>query len=213
MFCYSWIGTNPHPFSLFYLRFPPLCVFLWSVVTGAKLISPSLSLPAAAAILLAPSSFLRLPLSPSDTLLLFTSDHICIYLSPRHSTSLLLSMDNVVLTAKPLEKRLRWKPPSCMRCPSPKKVSQIRLHPTLCIQTLYLTGKDAPCNSALAPFKYRRQWVCSRNNSRSKDFFPQKYSTSSLAGSRHRLTSPLKTRMTYTHRNTHVFALKGTLQF
>lgn len=154
MFCHSWSGTNP-PLSLFHLLFRVFMICRYRTKTNP---SPPLLPPpsqSSSALTLPPFFPLWLPLLPSDTLLLFTSEHNCIYLSscsfPCHSLPLLFT-SKVILTGEPLEKK-KVKAATRHVMFLPKTSYTNRLHLTLCIQELHQKEDDVPCNSVHPPFK------------------------------------------------------------
>lgn len=155
-------------------------MFLWSVVTGAKLISlppppPSFSSRGGSGplcLFILPASFpLWLPLLPltpcrysPQTITVFTSLH-------QHSTSLLLSTGKVILTAKPLEKK-KGSGESCHHVcdvPLPKHLTQIDF-------IWHFESKSCTRRKKMYHvivffhLSNRRQWQCSRNKSKGKDF-------------------------------------------
>lgn len=160
-----------------------------------------------------PLMLLLHPLTPScyspQTITVFTSPPA---LPPHHGTSLLLSTGHI-LTAKPLEKRLSWKPPPCMWCSSPKHLTQIDF-------IWHFVSKSCTRRKKMYHvivffhLSNGRLWQCSRN--KSKDFYPDIPAASLDSDILWRLIHTLRyshESWQYTHTNTCVFLLKEALQF
>lgn len=196
MFCHSWSGTNPPPFSLFLHLFPPLRVFMVCRYQSKTNLPPSFSSRSGSSLFLAPSSLpltlppsfpLWLPLLPVTPSCYSLPQTITVYLPlsplpPHHGTLLLLSTGKLILTAKPLEKRLRWKPPPCMWC-SPKQLTRIDF-------IWHFVSKSCTRRKKMyhvmmfIHLSNRRLWQCSRNK-----IFTQTYMHCIQSAFRHTLTS------------------------
>ena len=150
LLCHSWSGTNPPPLLSFSSPLSSPSCFLWSVATRPKLIFP----PRRCALALPPSFTLWLFLLPPDILLLFTSDHKCIYLSSFFLpavTRLCYSLS--FIDSQTFWKKVhKWKLLFLYVMFLPKTSNANRHHLTLCIQEQCLK-EDVPCNGVPPLFK------------------------------------------------------------
>lgn len=169
VFCHFWSGTNL-PLPSFSAPLSSPSVFLWSVVSGPKLIFTFLSWCGSSVF---PPSFPTLrstPTSCSDVTPLLTSDHNYIRLLLR--LLLLFHVFPALCGQSSIDSRalwMKWKLPPCMWCSPSKHLTQIDFI-WLFVSRSRAGGKKALCLVRLLHLSNSRRGECGR--SKSEECFP-----------------------------------------